>query len=87
MVKNITRPKTVKTDKDKEQMAMAIRKLIDHLGGLHAAHEFLGVKYQVLQGWRTRSQIPLYQARKIEQVPALRDAGFTVEFMRPDTVV
>ena len=77
-----SRIKTIKTDEDKKQMREAAYALVEHLGGLRAASINLGVKFQVLQGWRTRGQIPMYQAERIADQYA-KD-GFTFEYMRPD---
>lgn len=87
MTAGIIRPKTHKTDEQKKEMKAAAQKLIEHLGGLTVAAGKLGVKRLVLNGWRTRGQIPVYQAKLIEAMPGMKEAGFTVDFMRPDVEV
>ncbi|QHJ83877.1 MAG: hypothetical protein [Caudoviricetes sp.] len=84
MNKGISRPKSEKTDAQKKQMKSAAEQLIKHLGGLTEASKFLDVKFYVLNGWRTRGQIPFYQAERISAIDSLNKAGFTFEYMRPD---
>ena len=84
MTKGISRPKADKSEAQKKQMRVAAEQLIKHLGGLTEACKFLNVKYTVLNGWRTRGQIPFYQAERISSIHSLHSAGFTMKFMRPD---
>ena len=84
MNKGISRPKSEKTDAQKKQMKSAAEQLIKHLGGLTEASKFLDVKFYVLNGWRTRGQIPFYQAERISGMKEMSSAGFTMNYMRPD---
>lgn len=77
------RPRTNPTKKQLAEMKKGIRDLVELFGAAGLAH-LSGQSTETITNWAARGRISATQAHKICQHPAVSEAGFTREKLRPD---
>lgn len=77
------RPRTNPTPDQLAEMKKGIRDLVELFGAAGLAH-LSGQSTETITNWAARGRISATQAHKICQHPAVSQAGFTREKLRPD---